>query len=381
MNIQGGRLNPRPRLSYMHSIPITELSPHKLKQPPLDNLVDKLMQQKNAVAKKKKRKGKKKKKTVRKTLPPITLNAPCLENLGQVPNENNKTNENGQINEKNGGKPRDQNEEIYNNQHQKPHFQQPFENKLPGDEEEYLDLEINDIQEAHELNDLIEEEIKKITEQKENIAELGHHLKQENNVFFDQSKIPSKINKNSKESPGNVEEDIFYSTLKTYNKMKSGIRNQKDEEFSLLNQVIQDRMQELEKKKSDLNNFKIKLKECIETENKLEDDDYANTLDEEFSRVKAENDFLKAYKNIKDEDKELASPGLSKLKASIMKETYDLQETKKHLKKIRKKIEGKEENKITDDEIDKVKKGLKHELVGMMSSIRNSNNLLDFNKM
>ena len=56
------------------------------------------------------------------------------------------------------------------------------------------------------------------------------------------------------------------------------------------------------------------------------------------------------------------------------------EESKNSLLRIRQKIQQKQNAQISKEDVRKAKEGLKHELVGMMSSMRNSNCLIDFGK-
>ena len=329
--------------------------------------------------KKRRRNGKKTTKTdvkKRKTLPPVTLNTPSLQDLKLVEDDAKENNSHVKVHDPNA--------------RQNGFFPSgKTEKKELENEDSFLEFELNDAQEARDLNDLIDEEIKKITEQKDHIIEFENHVKKDIKVIFEatpqeQEQKGGKKAKYEQKAKENLDEDdVLFSTFKGLQNIrpKSPDKNKKsDEEYSIINEAIKIRLQELENKKKSLHGFKSLVKECLEKDAKFEDDDYANNLDNEFNKVQAENEFLKNYKNMKEEESDVRN-GVGKLKASIMKETYDLQEAKKNLQNIRKKVEGSEQGKITPNEVLKAKEGIKHELVGMMSSIRNSNNLIDFTRI
>ena len=364
-------MNPRPKLSYMNSIPIERLSPHKLSQPPLQGLKLQtkytFMEQEDPIntiqppkpkTKKKKRKGKKKA-TKRKTLPPITLNTPSLKDLEQYPPVD--------IEElkspiKLGSPMKKKRENVP---------VRPEEKVL---EEDFLDFEINAKDEADDLNDLIAEEIKKLEEQKEQILELETHVTKEINVIFEpeEQKPGKKVN----------ESDMLFSMFKDFHCAKTKSPDPRvaptNAEYSVVNDCIKQRLQELEKRKMELDGFRDMIRQCVEKE-KLEDDDVANDLEDRFNQLRAENDFLETYKNIKDKDKDQKEE-MSKLKNSIMNDKSIYKESKNSLMRIRQKVQQKQNAQISKEDVRKAKDGLKHELVGMMSSMRNSNCLIDFGK-
>lgn len=347
----GGRLNARPKLSYMASIPVERLSPlqHRLSQPALNLIFQEFKPIESSPVlnkpKKKTKKGKKKKKKPVSTAK-IQLNTPHLDT---IPDRNG---------------------------HQKPELGKVPEKVLVDNEEgdSFVEFELNDVGEAQELNDLLEDEIIKIKEQQDHIRELETHVKKEIKVIF---KEP--INK----SPSTTDSSLFFSTFKGLQQLKSKIdvKNKKkeegNEEYLLLNQAIKLRLKELEKKQEDLTGFKGLLKECLEQEAKIDDEDFVNILDNEFNRVKLENDFLKAYKNIKDEEIDPRNE-IGKLRSSIMKQTHGIKENKRNLFEIRKKYEGKKNANITEEEIERAREGLGQELAGMISSLRDAKFSSDF---
>jgi len=356
----------------MNSIPIERISPEKLGQPPeglklqtqytfldQEDIKQQNLQKTKSKSKKKRKKGKKKT-TTRKTLPPITLAAPSLKNLDEIANS-----------------PPVDIEELKSplkKSHGKLNPNHRPESKILNEEDEFLDFELNDKQEAQDLNDLIAEEIKKLSEQKEQIMELENHVTKDINVIFEpEAKKPGMVVN---------EDDMLFSMFKDFHATKSPNPRplQNNDDYSIVNESIKRRLEELQNRTKELDDFRAMIRLCIEKETKFEDDEYANVLENKFNELRTDNDFLNTYKTIKDEDKDQKEE-MNKLKMSIIKDKSTYEESKKNLLTIRSKFEGKEKGKVTKDEVRKAKEGLRHELVGMMSSMRNSNCLIDFGKI
>ena len=380
----------------MTSIPIERLSPDKLKRPDINSLklddrysFDEKSPVKPTIVKKRRRKSTKKgtKKTnghCQEKKLPMVLQTPSLKNLRCI--EPSKEYEDPKKVKEQNQELKDKKKDLLANLAQKEFVKNP--EKVLDNEDSFLDFELNDAKEAQDLKDLIEEEMKRIAEEKDHILEFKTHVKKDIKVVFEP--IKTKIDEKAldaldlKKTKTDVydNDQIFSTFLFNIHSNTPDVSNnnhKENEEYSVINEAIKQRLRELEKKTVDLKNFKILVKECLEKDSKFEDEDYANHLDNEFTRVKAEHNFLKTYKTLKEEDQSSGN-GIEKLKASIMKETYGIHEAKNNLMEIRRKVEINEQDKITSIEVNKAKEGLKHELIGMMASIRNSNNLIDFSK-